>query len=430
MISISNCSVKISGNTFNDAAGMMYENVAITTNGGASIISNNNFNSCGLNLSDNSTISNNVIGGGMGIYGGSPFISNNTISGGSSYFFIGRDWDRDYYTVAIEDQSSPTLTGNTIGSIAFNMNGNGYMYNIFNALITGNIITGGIGIGGGTGTVVISNNIISGAGVSGGSAVSTTINNNLIININIGLQIGDAIVENNTIANCSTAIQLNSAVSPIISGNNIENYSQHSIQLVSTSNNINAPNNWWGTTNQQAINQSIYDLKNDFNLGKVNFLPILNSPNPNAPEIPTFTLSTSAGTGGSISPSGPLIVIYGNSQIFNITANTGYHIVDVEVNGTSVGAVTSYAFNNIQASYVISATFASNTSPSPTSSQTPTSSSTPIPTATAAATIYSPTASPSETPAIPELAPLAIIILLAGALLAIIGIKKQKSKKS
>ena len=75
MISISNCSVKISGNTFNDAAGMMYENVAITTNGGASIISNNNFNSCGLNLSDNSTISNNVIGGGMGIYGGSPFIS-------------------------------------------------------------------------------------------------------------------------------------------------------------------------------------------------------------------------------------------------------------------------------------------------------------------------------------------------------------------
>ncbi len=285
VISVTNCSVMISGNVFNDAAGMTYENVAITTTGGASIISNNTFNACGLNLSDNSTISNNVITGGMGIYGGFPVVSGNSISGGSSYFFIGRDWDRDYYTVAIEDQSSPTLINNTIASIAFNMNGNGYAYNIFNAIIEGNTI-GGIGIGGGSGTVVISNNLISGSGITGNSAISTTITNNLIINTNIGLQIGDAVVQNNTIIKSQIAISLNSAVSPTIIWNNIENSSQYNIKLSGTSNNINASNNWWGTTDPQAINQTIYDFKDDFNLGNVSFIPYLTAPNPAAPTIP------------------------------------------------------------------------------------------------------------------------------------------------
>jgi hypothetical protein len=282
VISTKNCSVKISGNTFNDNADMMHENVAITTNGGSSIISNNNFNG-GLDISDSSTIFNNIITGGIGIYGGSPVVTKNTISGGSSYFYIGRDWDRDYYTIAIEHQCSPTLTNNTIdGSIAFNMNGNGYAYNVFNALISSNTINGGIAIGDGSGTVVIANNVISGSGISANSAVSTTISNNLIINADIGLQIGDATVQNNTIANNQVAISLNSAVSPTIVWNNIENSSQYNIKLASTSNNINASNNWWGTADTQAINQTIYDFKYDFNLGTVNFVPFLTEPNPEA----------------------------------------------------------------------------------------------------------------------------------------------------
>ena len=32
-----------------------------------------------------------------------------------------------------------------------------------------------------------------------------------------------------------------------------------------TSVNIDAINNWWGTTDQQAINQTIHDNKNDYN---------------------------------------------------------------------------------------------------------------------------------------------------------------------
>ncbi len=101
VISITNCSVKINRDAFNDSADMQHNNVAILTNGGSSIISNNIFNQCGLDISDSSTISNNVIGGGIGLWGGSPVVTNNQISGRSSYFWIGRSFDRDYETLAI-----------------------------------------------------------------------------------------------------------------------------------------------------------------------------------------------------------------------------------------------------------------------------------------------------------------------------------------
>jgi hypothetical protein len=74
--------------------------------------------------------------------------------------------------------------------------------------------------------------------------------------------------------------------------------------------------------------------------------------------INTYNITASAGTNGAISPSKSISVNYGGSQTFNITANTGYYIVDVRVNGSSVGAVSSYTFSNVQSAYTISATFA------------------------------------------------------------------------
>ncbi len=51
---------------------------------------------------------------------------------------------------------------------------------------------------------------------------------------------------------------------------------------------------------------------------------------------------------------------YGSNQTFTITPNTRYHVVNVLVDGSSVGAVTTYTFSNITANHTISATF-SNT---------------------------------------------------------------------
>jgi hypothetical protein len=278
VISITNCSVKIDRNTFNDSAGMMDQNVAIYTSGGGgtSSISNNKFDACGLEISDSSTISNNVIEGGIGLYRGAPLISDNTISGGSSYFWIGRSFDRDYNTVVID--CSATLTGNSIeGSIILNQ------YGTTSAIINGNAISGLIMDGEGAVDVVISNNKCG--GISLNSANSVTINNNLIMNSDTGLDIGNATVTDNTIEFCKTAIFVNADASPTISGNNIQNSSQYNLKLSGAAN-VDAANNWWGTTDPQAINQSIYDSKYDYNLGTVNFDPFLTEQNPDAtPDI-------------------------------------------------------------------------------------------------------------------------------------------------
>ena len=76
----------------------------------------------------------------------------------------------------------------------------------------------------------------------------------------------------------------------------------------------------------------------------------------------TFTVTPSAGAGGSINPSLPQTVNYGvDSPVFSISANNGYHIADVVVDGsTHLGAVTSYQFTSVQDNHTIAVTFAQN----------------------------------------------------------------------
>lgn len=61
--------------------------------------------------------------------------------------------------------------------------------------------------------------------------------------------------------------------------------------------------------------------------------------------------------GGSISPAGTLTVAEGNDQSFTFTADTGYELSDVMVNGSSVGLVDSYTFTGISANQTITAYF-------------------------------------------------------------------------
>ncbi len=73
----------------------------------------------------------------------------------------------------------------------------------------------------------------------------------------------------------------------------------------------------------------------------------------------TFTISATAGAGGTIEPSGDVVVDYGDDQTFAITPDAGYEIADVLVDGASVGAVSSPLFVNVTTDHTISATFAS-----------------------------------------------------------------------
>ncbi len=71
-----------------------------------------------------------------------------------------------------------------------------------------------------------------------------------------------------------------------------------------------------------------------------------------------FTITASAGEGGSISPDGSVKIVGGESQSFTITPDQGYVIDDVTVDGKSVGALAKYTFSDVTAAHSIKATFA------------------------------------------------------------------------
>jgi hypothetical protein len=55
---------------------------------------------------------------------------------------------------------------------------------------------------------------------------------------------------------------------------------------------------------------------------------------------------------------GTVTINYGSSQTFTITPATGYGVYDVQVDGVSLGGVTSYQFSNVISNHTLAATFA------------------------------------------------------------------------
>jgi hypothetical protein len=74
----------------------------------------------------------------------------------------------------------------------------------------------------------------------------------------------------------------------------------------------------------------------------------------------TYAVTASAGTNGSIWPAGTTPQVQGTSPTYQITPAAGYHVADVVVDGSSIGAVTSHTFDSISSDHTISASFAAN----------------------------------------------------------------------
>jgi hypothetical protein len=248
-------------------------------------------------------ISNNNVVGGIGVYAGSALIANNTVSQQYHYFFglVAQRYDRNNNVIIITRKATPFVSGNVIiGNISQVVQGIGFETE--NATITNNTIYGcygaGIGFYEGTGNALIYGNKIYDC--SYGIGINETgllyddhnaviiIQRNLIRNTTLGIDSTlPATVENNTIENNAVGLATSAPLSVIY--NNIEGNNQ-SVYLTS-SNNLNATNNWWGTTDTQAISQSIHDSDDDSTLGKVAFVPFLTAPNPAVTPIPTPTVT-------------------------------------------------------------------------------------------------------------------------------------------
>ena len=132
-----------------------------------------------------------------------------------------------------------------------------------------------------------------------------------------------------------------------ISNNNfINNYTTYLLTNLHEygSDNLNAENNWWGTTNSLDIQTNIIDWNDYASLGVINYATILTTPNTTAPPSP---------------PSGVAVQTGPTSIAFTWTANpesdiTGYKLhYDTDAagypyaNSVDVGNVTSYTLTNL-----------------------------------------------------------------------------------
>lgn len=90
------------------------------------------------------------------------------------------------------------------------------------------------------------------------------------------------------------------------------------------------------------------------------------------PSETTYIITATAGENGSISPSGSVEVKKGADQTFTITADEGYEIENLKVDGSEVSAASSYTFNNVTEAHRIEATFKQKvTNPDPGQPENP-----------------------------------------------------------
>ncbi len=213
---------------------------------GSPLITNNS--QCGISVTWNSpTISNNYITGGLDVIDGAPIISNNNITGSIS--------------------------------------ADGEFMQINDNIIYGSILCGL------THTVLIEGNLVVNTNIDGAGIYLSGTEPEQIPQ-------GTITIENNTFADSYYGVdvsfygyQLVNTFYLNLAFNNFENITGYNLYWYSKIN-LNATLNYWGTTNEQVINQSIYDSENDFNLGTVSFVPYLSYPNSQAPTVSAFPSPT------------------------------------------------------------------------------------------------------------------------------------------
>jgi len=219
------------------------------------------------------------------------------------------------------------------------------------SLISNNIFKGGDGIVLYDSNETISGNVFSDTSQAiyvGGTNCAPLIEKNLIVNNRYGIIVPSSsgafspVIRNNTIANNTDAICIAGGgnPTPTIMHNNIYGSSGYNFRLTEITNNIDATQNWWGTTDEQAISQSILDFKKDFNLGNVTFVPFLTELNPQAmpdpnmlTELPSPTPPPEQSAMPSATPDSDSFNIESNSTISAFSFNSSIPEITFTVTG-------------------------------------------------------------------------------------------------
>jgi parallel beta-helix repeat protein len=256
--------------------------------GTGSIIENAILNSTTIESSSSIKISNNIINSGeISILDGSSVISGNSIS---SFIYI-------------KGGGTTVISNNQItnGFILFSGEHGGESATITNNVISDAQTISGIHAGiwfsgsdGGGGNVLVERNLISDCGTG-----------IYIFSPNVDTIYTALTVHDNTITGNDVGICVSNSYVPTLTGNNLQSNTLNVKLLIDysgKSKDFDASNNWWGTTDASAIDKSIYDFNDDFDLGTVNYTPFLTEPNPQAMPDPNAPIPT-PGAPPSTSPS-------------------------------------------------------------------------------------------------------------------------------
>ncbi|NUN71260.1 MAG: hypothetical protein HUU02_16295, partial [Bacteroidetes bacterium] len=74
-----------------------------------------------------------------------------------------------------------------------------------------------------------------------------------------------------------------------------------------------------------------------------------------------FDMIAIGSANGTVTPADTTVAAYGDSLVYTITPSTGYHTVDILVDGAPVGPAATYTFKNITADHTIEGVFAIDT---------------------------------------------------------------------
>ena len=259
----------------------------------------------------NCTINYNVQGfteygnaNSISVFNGDPLITNDIFEG-NYYNLTSNDICVENGAPVITDNSfagnyaSSNNNGITVNSgtaqITYNkFQGNSYLTGVVDAspssfTVSGNVFSNclsGVTAQAGSTLTVEGNSFLRGTdGIDVNTGASLTITDNLIdSNSRYGIN-GGGDITFNTITN--NQIGIHNPPLGTISNNNIVGNTQWSV--TATIEDIDAQNNWWGIADARTINQTIYDLKCDYHLGTITFVPFLTAPDPSAPVIPSST---------------------------------------------------------------------------------------------------------------------------------------------
>ena len=347
--------------------------VSYTGNGGGTFASRNNINAhsgtqfiaavCSQNVANDDWIISPELNFGEAFT--FSFYCRGGQSGTESYEVLYSTTDNDASSFT-NTLYSGTATGGTSSSISWTLksynvpasakyvaihcNSNDqYLFLIDDITISGNIISGSAAVNLYDNGVLVASNLTSG---------TYTANNLSVGEHCFGIRaICDDNSESMSAQSCVTVESSLPSYTVTVNSNNGGTVSPNGTQTVTEGNNFT----FTATPNDCYEIASVTVDGNNVSLNANNSYTISNVTANHTVNVTfnqiTYTIAASAENGGTITPAGNTTVNCGENQSYTIAANNGYRILDVVVDGQSVGAVESYSFDNVTANHNISATF-------------------------------------------------------------------------